>query len=123
MSYASKFSKKADVSQLLREAGQLLKEAGGKLVKAAETQEKLASANNKLKQAAQRSKPTVLEPIPDMKYPGKTIRDGLPAPLRRAIEREAGHVEKLLERVKAVPLTKGEKTLQEVKRRKDVQTR
>lgn len=123
MGYASKFSKKADVSWLLREAGQLLKEAGGKLVKAAEAQEKLAIANNKLKQAAERSKPTTLEPIAEYKYPGKTQRDGLPASLRRAIEREAGHVEKLLERVKAVPLTKGEKALQEVKRRKDVHTK
>ena len=118
MGSAKKLSKKNEVAGLLKEAGQLLKKAGDKLTKAAEAQQKLEMARDKLSRAAQASLPSKLEPIPELDYKGKVQRDGLPAPIRRAILREACHIASLLERVKAVPLNEGEKAIQQVKKMK-----
>ncbi len=118
MGSAKKLSKKNEVAGLLKEAGQLLKKAGDKLIKAAEAQQKLEQASDKLARAAQASLPSKYEPIPELKYRGKTQRDGLPVPIRRAILREGMHVGSLLERVKAVPLNQGEKAIQKVKKMK-----
>lgn len=119
MGSAKKQAKKNEVAGLLKEAGQLLKKAGDKLIKASEAQYKLEQAAEKMFRARQASQPSKYEPIPAMKYPGKIQRDGLPAEIRRAIMREAGHLDRLMERVKAVPLNEGEKALQKVKKMKE----
>ena len=118
MGSAKKLSKKNEVAGLLKEAGLLLNKAGDKLTKAGEAQQKLEQARDKLTRAELASQPSKYEPIPAMKYPGKVQRDGLPAPIRRAILREASHINALLERVKAVPMNEGEKAIRAVKKMK-----
>lgn len=111
MGETARRSRKTLVSQLLREAGQLLQQAGTKVIKAADAQERLEQATTKLRQAEKIARPTVHPPIPEAAYEGKVTRDGLPAPIRQAIMREATHVAKLLERVKTLPVTSDERIL------------
>ena len=95
----------------LEEAGKLLAEAGKKMTKAARALQLIEQAQKKVVAAQKTAEPTTLKAEETGTGRAKTLRDGLPADIRRAINRESERLKKLAARVKAVPVTKQQQLL------------
>ena len=105
--------------QQLEEAWKLLEQAAKKGQKAARALQLIEEAEKKVQSTSVVSVPTTFKAEETGTGKPKTLRDGLPADIRRAIEREAAHLKKLAARVKAVPITEDERILTQVNRRRE----
>jgi len=106
-----KDSKRIRAFQQLEEAAKLLAEAGRKMTKAARALQLIEEAGEKVQRAARIAEPTTFTADETGTGRPKTLRDGLPADIRRAISREAERLQKLAARVKAVPITREQRVL------------
>ena len=112
-----KDSKRIRALQDLEEAWALLGQAAKKGVRATQALLRIEEAREKVEKAALAATPTTLKAEESDTGKPKTLRDGLPADIRRAIQREAEHLQRLAARVKAIPVTKDQRVLASRRRR------
>lgn len=106
-----KDSRRIRAFQELEEAWKLLEQAAKKGVKAARSLQFIEEAEKKVQQAARIAEPTTLRAKESDTGRPKTLRDGMPADIRRAIQRDAERLKKTAARVKAVPVTADQRVL------------
>jgi len=114
-----KDSRRIRAFQELEEAWKLLEQAAKKGLKAARALQLIEEAQGRVERGASAAEPTTFKADESGTGRPKTLRDGLPADVRRAVQREAGHLKKLAARVKAVPVTPDQRLLARVKKRKE----
>jgi len=112
-------SRRVRAFQELEEAWKLLEQAAKKGLKAARALQLLEEAQGRAERAASAAQPTTFKAEESGTGRPRTLRDGLPADVRRAIHREAEHLKMLAARVKAVPVTADQRLLARVKKRKE----
>lgn len=106
-----KDSRRIRAFQELEEAWKLLEQAARKGVKAARSLQLIEEAEKKVQSASVPAAPTTFGAKESDTGKPKTLKDGLPADIRRAIQRESDHLKKLAARVKAVPVTEDQRVL------------